>query len=588
MDGLTLARSVAEIQCLAGGKVEKIQQPEKDELLFVVHSCGKNERLLISASPENCRIQLTEARPASPVDAPIFLMLLRKYLLNARINSICQPNSDRVVVVEFEALNELRDCTRFFLHCEIMGKHSNIILVDGNGRIVDAVRRVSPSMSSVRLILPKLEYSAPPAQDKLDPANAAAEDFLNVLSDAPRPDKALSAAFFGLSPSIAALLFDRCTAEAKSRPVHSDALETVSDCLACFYRDLLNARTVPCIALLPSGGRILLPFRPFGLECREFSTLGAAADEFYRSRAENESIKRRTAAVERVISNAVQRLERKIEKFNLAICDEAELEKLRHFGELLTANLHALPPRAENAKVLDYYRDPPEYIVIPLDNSVSPADNAQKYYKQYRKGKVARETAVVQRETAVAELSYLRGLHCDLSNCASESDLNEIRQELVEQGLIRDSSRRKAERGKPSKNGKGAKGSKLPPSRPHKYLSSDGIEIFVGKNNTQNDRLTFKQSAPEDTWLHTKDIHGSHVIIRFAGEIPPKTLEEAAALAAYHSQARGSSAVPVDYTKRRYVKKPSGAKPGSVIYTNQRTLIITPDEDMINSLKKLN
>ena len=572
MDGLTLARSVAEIQCLAGGKVEKIQQPEKDELLFVVHSCGKNERLLISASPENCRIQLTEARPASPVDAPIFLMLLRKYLLNARINSIRQPNSDRVVVVEFEALNELRDCTRFFLHCEIMGKHSNIILVDGNGRIVDAVRRVSPSMSSVRLILPKLEYSAPPAQDKLDPAKAAAEDFLNVLSDAPRPDKALSAAFFGLSPSIAALLFDRCAAEAKSRPVHSDAIETVSDCLACFYRDLLNARTV----------------RPFGLECREFPTLGAAADEFYRSRAENESIKRRTAAVERVISNAVQRLERKIEKFNLAICDEAELEKLRHFGELLTANLHALPPRAENAKVLDYYRDPPEYIVIPLDNSVSPADNAQKYYKQYRKGKVARETAVVQRETAVAELSYLRGLHCDLSNCASESDLNEIRQELVEQGLIRDSSRRKAERGKPSKNGKGAKGSKLPPSRPHKYLSSDGIEIFVGKNNTQNDRLTFKQSAPEDTWLHTKDIHGSHVIIRFAGEIPPKTLEEAAALAAYYSQARGSSAVPVDYTKRRYVKKPSGAKPGSVIYTNQRTLIITPDEDMINSLKKLN
>lgn len=162
MDGLTLARSVAEIQCLAGGKVEKIQQPEKDELLFVVHSCGKNERLLISASPENCRIQLTEARPASPVDAPIFLMLLRKYLLNARINSIRQPNSDRVVVVEFEALNELRDCTCFFLHCEIMGKHSNIILVDGNGRIVDAVRRVSPSMSSVRLILPKLEYSAPP------------------------------------------------------------------------------------------------------------------------------------------------------------------------------------------------------------------------------------------------------------------------------------------------------------------------------------------------------------------------------------------------------------------------------------------
>lgn len=588
MDGLTLARSVAELQSLSGGKIEKIQQPEKDELLFVVHSGGKNERLLISASPENCRIQLTQAKPASPADAPIFLMLLRKYLLNARINSIRQPNSDRVVVIEFEALNELRDCTRFFLHCEIMGKHSNIILVDENGRIVDAIRRVSPSMSSVRLILPKLEYAAPPAQDKRDPADAAPEDFLNVLSGAPRPDKALSAAFFGLSPAVAALLFDSCTAEAKSRCLRGTELEAASKCLAEFYRDLLRARTVPCIAFLPSGSRVLLPFRPAGLECREFSTLGAAADEFYRSRAENESIKRRTAAVERIISNAIQRLERKIEKFNLAICDEAELEKLRHFGELLTANLHALPPRAENARVLDYYREPPEYIVIPLDNTVSPADNAQRYYKQYRKGKIARETAVVQRTSALSELEYLRGLHCDLSNCASESDLNEIRQELIEQGLIRDNANRKAERsGKSGKNGRNAKGSKLPPARPHKYLSSDGIEISVGKNNMQNDRLTFKQSAPEDTWLHTKDIHGSHVIIHSTGEIPPKTLGEAAALAAFYSQARGSSAVPVDYTKRRYVKKPSGAKPGSVIYTNQRTLIITPDESMINALKKL-
>lgn len=270
MDGLTLARSVAEIQCLAGGKVEKIQQPEKDELLFVVHSCGKNERLLISASPENCRIQLTEARPASPVDAPIFLMLLRKYLLNARINSIRQPNSDRVVVVEFEALNELRDCTRFFLHCEIMGKHSNIILVDGNGRIVDAVRRVSPSMSSVRLILPKLEYSAPPAQDKLDPAKAAAEDFLNVLSDAPRPDKALSAAFFGLSPSIAALLLTDAPPKQNRAPFIRMQSKPFPIALRVFTVTFLMREPCPALRCFRAAGEFCCRSAHSGLNAASF------------------------------------------------------------------------------------------------------------------------------------------------------------------------------------------------------------------------------------------------------------------------------------------------------------------------------
>lgn len=568
MDGLTLAASVSELKALIGGRIEKIQQPERYELLFAVHAgCGA-KRLFISSSPDNCRIQLTNEKHTSPIDAPNFLMLLRKHLLSSRIVSIEQPNFDRIVVIRFSALDELRDEAEYSLVCEIMGKHSNIILVDGSGIIIDAARRVSASMSSVRLILPHLKYELPPSQDKLDPSAASASDFRAVLESGARPDKALSNSFYGLSPSVAALLIDALCEHDFIRP--SDTVK-LSEGLYRFYHNLSIGRFSACIADWGSGGT-LLPFIPASRDCVRFDSLSEASDEFYRRRSQAESVRRRTASIERVIMNNIQRLERKIEKFSLSIGDEAEIEKLRKCGELITANLYRIPPRANEIMLEDYYADPPETISVELEGSISASANAQAYYKKYRKAKSARESAIVQQAEAMRELEYLSGILSDLAGCVTESDFDEVKSELGSAGYIKLGSRNSR--------------AKLPKSKPYRYVSSDGMDILVGKNNIQNDRLTFKESSPDDIWLHTKDFHGSHVIILSGGEAPDTTLLEAAELAAYHSKARDSGLVPVDYTQRRYVKKPSGAKPGMVVYTNQRTLYVTPSAEKIDRLNR--
>lgn len=563
MDGLTLTASVVETRHLIGGKVERIRQPDKYELLFDIHAPCGNRTLLISASPDNCRIHETQEKRTSPVEAPMFLMLLRKYLLNSRIADIEQANHDRIVKFKFNTLTELQDKTELSLVCEIMGRHSNVILVGQDGLIIDAIRRVSVGMSSVRLILPRVEYVLPPTQQKADPMLADRSAFENVLRGTKFPEKALSTAFYGLSPKIAAILLQHLNHDGEN-------VQQTAEKLTAFYKKLDNGLLSASI-VRAGDTELLLPFTQFSLESESFGSVGEAADKFYRRRSEDESIKRRTGSIERIIQNSIQRIERKIDKFNLAIGDEAEIEKLKLFGELLTANMYSIPVRCKEAAVLNYYEDPPEMIVIPLDEQLSAADNAQAYYKKYRKAKVARDTAAVKLKEALYELEYLKGVELDLQYCAADSDLDEIKTELVRGGYIRDNFSKRA---------------KLPKAKPHSFISSDGIEILVGKNNTQNDRLTFKESSPGDMWLHTKDIHGSHVIIREIGEIPVATLNEAGCLAAYFSQAKNSSLVPVDYARRKFVKKPSGAKPGMVIYTNQRTMYITPDKAVVERLEK--
>ncbi len=558
MDGLTLAASVVELRSLIGGRIEKIQQPERFELLFVVHANAVSQRLLISASPDNCRIHITEEKRASPIDAPNFLMLLRKHLQNSRITSIEQPNADRIVIIRFASLTELYDTTEFCLICEIMGKHSNIILTDGNGIILDSVRRVSADMSSMRLILPRLTYEYPPTQTKKDPFLASAKDFSECLSKSDRKDKALSSEFYGLSPSISAMLIDAIIYRCGLTAYDSDEIGRE---LFHFYEALNGGQAIPCIA--DFGDRnTLLPFTPAIDSFTRFNTMHEAADEFYRLRSQTESIKRRTASIEKILSNNIQRLERKIEKFSMAIGDEAEIESLRLSGELITANLYRIPAHARCIKLENYHVDPPKPMAIELDPMLSASDNAQNYYKRYRKAKSAMETAIIQRDSADQELEYLCGISSDLSRCLNEADFEEIKAELTSQGYIKAAQ---------------TKRSKPPKSKPHRFISSDGIEILVGKNNTQNDKLTFKEARPDNIWLHTKGIHGSHVIVCSEDSIPDRTLFEAAQLAAYYSQARESAQVPVDYTRRKFVKKPSGAKPGMVIYTNQKTLYVNPE-----------
>ena len=565
MDGLTLAASAAEIRKqLTGGKIEKIQQPDKYELLFTVRSQGRANLLLISASPDNCRIQLTSNHLPSPAEAPMFLMLLRKHLLNSRIVSVRQPNTDRIVIIEFNALNEFHDETKFALICEIMGRYSNIILVDKEGNIIDSVKRVTPSMSSVRFILPKLKYTYPPTQEKHSPADASAADFLSVLKQSERPEKALAQNFYGLSPALSSLLIESCGFSGSN-------FEETAENLVIFYRKLISGEFAPCI--LHTGKKnMLLPFSPDGYSTVSYPSVSEAADAFYNERAENERLKRLTYSVDRIITNNIKRLERRLDEFALTIGSEAEIEKYRLYGELLTANAYALPRRCDNAVLPNFYSETGETVDIPLDKSMSPQANAQLYFKRYRKAKAAFSFAVTQQKEVSEELEYFSGLASDLKKCTCEPDIEQIRSELKAGDYIKPEA--------------GSKKVKLPKARPHIYRSADGIEICVGKNNTQNDFLTFKLSSPDDTWLHVKDIHGSHVIIRHTGEIPQNTLIQAAKLAAYYSQSKGRASVPVDYTKRKFVKKPSGSKPGMVIYTHQHTVYVETSKEEIDSFSK--
>ncbi len=572
MDGLSLSAVVHELNSLIGGRIEKVQQPEKDELLISIHTAGGSCRLLISASPENCRIVLTDEKKQSPVDAPAFLMLMRKYLTGARITSVEQYNGDRIVDIGIETRSELMDTVTLKLVCEIMGRHSNIILIDSENRVIDAIRRVSPSVSSARLVLPKIKYEYPPSKAKLDPHFASAEDFLDVLCSSSKPGALLSDRYYGLSPAVAQKLV-----ESLGWPASDD--REVSERLVRFYSDFSKGVFSPCMIKADDMPVCVLPFIPaVSEEVVRFDTMSEAVNAFYAGRASAESIKRRTSAYEKLIRGAISKLEKKLGVFNEAIEDKAETDKLRLCGELITANLYSIPQRASSAVVFDYYSDPPAQIEIPLDPMLSPAENAQRYYLKYRKRTAAREHALQMQKTTADEISYLEELLYTLSCCDGESELNEIRQELIVSGYVKD-DRAKGKNGRAASN-------KLPPSKPYCFRSRDGIDILVGKNNRQNDKLTFGVAAPEDTWLHVKDIHGSHVIIKKGSDIPDKTLYDAAMLAAYYSKARGSSTVPVDYTQAKYVKKPSGAKPGMVIYTHQHTVYVTPDAEHIKKLEK--
>lgn len=572
MDGLSLSAAVMELGVLVGGRVEKIQQPEKDELIISVHTAGGNRRLLVSASPENCRIALTDEKKVSPIDAPAFLMLLRKHLTGARISSVEQPNMDRVVEILFEAYSELRDAVTLRLVCEIMGRHSNIILVDGDGLVIDAIRRVSPSVSSARLVLPKIKYEYPPSKKKRDPRSASSEEFISVLADSVKPEAALSENFYGLSPAVAKKLIASLGYPACGERELASRLER-------FYNDFNSGMVFPC-ALIADGSAICtLPFIPSdGSEHVDFNSMSEAIDFFYSERASRESIKRRTSAYERTVKSAIAKLERKLSIFADAITGEEENERLRLWGELLTANLYAIPAKASSAVVTDYYSDPPAPIEIPLDPRLSAADNAQKYYAKYRKAKLTREHALVMREKTAEEIAYLEELLYTLSCCEGEPELNEIRAELTSAGLTAEDS--------PKGKKRSASPNKLPPSKPYSFVSRDGIRILVGKNNRQNDKLTLETANPDDIWMHVKDEHGSHVIVRCSGNAPDATLYDAAMLAAYYSKARGSANVPVDYTEVKYVKKPSGAKPGMVVYTHQHTVFVTPDKDHISILSR--
>ena len=576
MDGLSLYSAMNELnKRLAGGKIDKIQQTDKEELLMMVRSLGQTYRLLINASASDNRVQLTELKKQAPSEAPMFCMLLRKRIAGGKIVRFEQERLDRVLKISIETYNDLGDLSVFALYCELMGKHSNIILVNEKGVIVDAIKHVGLGMSSVRFVMPGLEYSAPPAQDKQDPSKASADDFSMAMCMVGMSiAKALSNAFFGLSPAVAAQLVARYTDKTECTQLSEAEREELAERLAAFYADMAQGKEKASAVLNALGEtEAVYPFAIAGGGIKLYDSIGEALDSLYINSDRREWAKRHGASARKVLQNNIERCEKKLALYADALNSGEQMEKCRLYGELLTANLHSLKSGTDTAAVDNYYADPVERIAIPLDRQLTPGENAQRYYKKYQKLKAARDMAIVQREQTLSELNYLEGQLDNLTKCTAENELSELIEELKEQGYI-----------KRDKGGK--KKMKLAASKPMHFVSSTGADIYVGKNNRQNDELTLRFASPNDIWMHTKNIPGSHVIVKGASEQDTATMTEAALLAAYYSRARGSENVAVDYTPRKYVKKPAGAKPGMVIYTTNKTAYVTPSEEAVARLKE--
>lgn len=576
MDGLTLGFAARELDALLkGGRVDKITQPEKDTVILLIRAGSENRRLLLCASPNNARCHLTGANFPNPLEPPMFCMLLRKQLLGARVLGMKQIGGDRVLHLDLDTVDEMGDHVLRRLILEVMGRHSNLILVDSENRILEAARHVSQDMSRVRLIQPGLTYAPPPAQDKLDPACMNAillSDRLAAAGDVPL-HKALAGCVAGLSnPAARELAFRVLTPGCDQADDLSAAAARLADLFA-----RLPGMVDPRVLLDENGDALdvfAFPYLSRDLTRQQPQpTISQALERYFGARDQQDRLQQKSASMVRLLKGHIERCEKKLALQEEELASAQKMEEYRIMGELINANLWQLQKGQAQAELSNFYDENGATLTVPLDIQLTPAQNAQRYFKKYQKARSARQTAAEQREKTLAELNYLEGALLDVGKCVGESELEEIRQELVRTGYLRKNTNRRQQRA-------------LPQSKPYHYLSSDGIAIDVGKNAVQNDRLT-TTARPNETWLHAKDMPGSHVIIRTEGEVPPATLREAAILAAWYSKGQRSSSVPVDYTLRRYVKKPSGAVPGYVIYTNQHTVYMTVSESDVRAIREV-
>ena len=578
LDGLTLGMMVRELdEKLRDGRIEKISQPERDMLILVIRSQGKNHKLLLSAAPSFARIHLTEAAYQNPLDAPMFCMLMRKHLQSGRLIGISQLNGDRVVKILVESKDELGDSACKELYLELMGRHSNLTLVK-DGRIIDAIRHVSIDMSRVRQALPGLPFVPPPVQDKIDPGEMTEESLAQKLQGFSGPlDKAVSACVRGVSPVTAKEIAFRA-AGLHSADLADFNIETLSGVICGFFRRLPDIAR-PMGQFSPEGLMTdVLPFPFLSLDTERqkgFSSFSEAFDAFYFGRDRRDRMNQKSQTLKRLIKTQLERDEKKLALQEEELADSAKMEEYRIAGELLTAQAHMVPRGAAQAELPNFYDPQGGVTVIPLDVALTPAQNAQKYFKRYRKARTAQNLAKEQKEKTLREMDVLEQALFDLESCETEQDLSDVRKALEHAELLRSAH---------GKNAPGKKGPKTAESAPMRFAAPDGTEIIVGKNSAQNDRVTGAAKGT-DIWLHVKDMPGSHVIVR--AEAPsPDAMAAALKLAAWFSKGKGQ-AVPVDYTQRKFVKKPGGASPGFVIYTNQKTVLVSVSEGEIAAIKRL-
>ncbi|WP_040204906.1 Rqc2 family fibronectin-binding protein [Neobacillus jeddahensis] len=566
-DGLFTKAMVDElIRSLKGGRINKVHQPYKNEVILTIRANGGNQKLLLSAHPSYSRVQLTNEAYDNPSEPPMFCMLLRKHIEGHILEDLYQVDNDRMIILEIKGRNELGDLSYKQLIIEIMGRHSNIVLVDKTRNVIlDSVKHVSFAVNSHRAILPGQPYIYPPEQHKQNPFSAVEGDVLKKLDfNGGKLDRQLVEQFAGISPLFAKeVIFQSGLANRN----------TVPSMFVQLIRKIAEGDISPSI--MTSNGKesfYLFPLGHIKGEEKSFPTLSELLDRFYFGKAERDRVKQQGHDIERLISNEKEKNDKKIVKLEDTLKEAARAEQFQLNGELLTANLYAAKKGMKEIEVVNYYDELGGTMVIPLDPRKTPSENAQKYFSKYQKAKNAVAVVVEQIEMAREEVAYFDNLIQQVQ-AASPKDIQEIREELVEGGYIRERQKKGNKKSKQSK-----------PVLDH-FVASDGTEIIVGKNNKQNDFLTNKLAARDEIWFHTKDIPGSHVVIR-TKEPSDETIREAAILAAYYSKARNSSSVPVDFTKVRHVKKPSGAKPGFVIYDNQQTVYVTPDEELVLQLKK--
>ncbi len=570
LDSLTVSALAAELRGrIAGAKIDKVQQPERDTLILSLHGPGGSARLALCGGVGNARAHLTEAAYQNPERPPMFCMLLRKHLCGARITALEQPARERILLFRLDGYDEMGAPAEKTLALEMIGRGTNLILIDAGGRIIDCLRRVDSDMSSLRQVLPGLIYRLPLQQNKPDPFALTAAERRAVLRESDPclpPDKRLLQSFSCLSPLICRELSFRCGGDAEALP----------DCLDALVESVAAEEYTPWMLL--EDGRpkdfSFLRIRQYGdaVQGEAYPSFSALLDAFYTRRSKAEDMRRRTAALRRSVKNALDRTERKLAAQEEELRQTASREEKRRWGELITANLYRAPKTgAESMTVEDFYREGMPEVTIPLDPLRSPQQNAAAYFKDYAKAKTAERylTRLIAENRAAG--AYLSSVLDEIDRAGGETDVADIRRELTETGYIR--ARRTGKE-------------KQRASLPLRYRSPAGFEILVGRNNLQNDMLTTKTARKGDLWLHVQKLHGSHVVIRCDGEeVDEETMRAAASLAAFHSQAAGGGKVPVDCTRVKNVKKPAGSLPGKVIYTDYTTVVAEADEALAEKLK---
>ena len=567
-DGITIANIVHELrETLLDGRINKIAQPEEDELLLTIKTQSGQRRLYISASASLPLIYLTETNKPSPMVAPNFCMLLRKHINNGRITDITQPKLERIIRFEIEHLDELGDLCKKYLVVEIMGKHSNIIFCNENNRIIDSIKHVSAQMSSVREVLPGRDYFIPETMEKLNPLEVSFADFSAMLTSKPTGlAKAIYTSFTGVSPVVAEEIC--CVAGVDSsitpKELSEDVLVHLYKQFVLFFDGVHKKDFLPSIYYNGKEPKefAAIPLSHFGeYERKAFESVSLLLENYYASKNNITRIRQKSVDLRKIVLTALERNRKKYDLQSKQLKDTENRDKYRVYGELINVYGYGLEPNAKHLKCLNYYTN--EEIMIPLDSTKTPQENSQKYFDKYNKQKRTYEALVSLIEETRNEIVYLESVSTALDIAMSEDDLNQIKEELIEAGYVR----RKFTKQKVKIN-----------SKPLHYVSSDGYHMYVGKNNIQNEELTFNFATGNDWWFHAKGCPGSHVIVKTNGdELPDRTFEEAGKLAAYYSKNRGSEKVEIDYIEKKHIKKPKGGKPGFVVYYTNYSLMIDSD-----------